>query len=89
MGKEKVNKKQVTTHGYWIQTYIPVFNTSYGERPTQDEAYFSTYEEALSELEHSKFMQPENIYEIKTIRIKDDDSSAPIGDPKRNFDNSD
>ena len=69
MEKERVNKKVVSTHKYWIQTYIPVFYD--GEVPEDDDAYYDSYENALSEMEQSEMMQPENIYVIKTVRIKD------------------
>ena len=49
MEKERVNKKVVSTHKYWIQTYIPVFYD--GEVPEDDDAYYDSYENALSEME--------------------------------------
>ena len=74
MEKEVINKKQVTTHRYWIQAYIPVFSNE--EMPEDEDAYYNTYEDALSEMEQSKFIQPENIYAIKTIRIKSKDENV-------------
>tara|TARA_Y100000296_G_C4971920_1_gene156320 strand:- start:162 stop:323 length:162 start_codon:yes stop_codon:yes gene_type:complete len=44
--------------------------------PEDEDAYYNTYEDALSEMEQSKFIQPENIYAIKTIRIKSKDENV-------------
>lgn len=50
---------------YYVQTWIPVY-----EKPPEDPDLLSeTYEEALAELNQAKLLQPENKYQIITIKV--------------------
>lgn len=51
---------------YYVQTWIPVY-----EKPPKDPYLLSeTYEEALADLNQAKLLQPENKYEIITIKVE-------------------
>ena len=52
---------------YYVQTWIPAY-----EKPPEDPSLLSeTYEEALAELNQAKLLQPENKYQIITIKVND------------------
>jgi len=65
MGERVVNKKKK----YWIMTYIPVFD--YPETPEDEDAYYSSKEEAESEIKQMEFLQPENLYFV--VEKEEDD----------------
>ena len=70
MGKRVKDKEKK----YWIMTYIPVFN--HPETPEDEDAYYSTKEEAESEMKQMEFLQPENLYFIVE---KEEDGSEEKG----------
>jgi len=60
---ERVEKpEKVPEKKYWILTYIPVFD--YPEEPEDEDAYYATKEEAMSEVRQAELMQPHNLYYI-------------------------
>ena len=76
---------------YFIQTWIPVWSLSpcdgAGDSgvpiPEEDpDAFFENIEDAKSEVDHNIFLQPENIYKIIKVELKDGklvDYSYPLG----------
>jgi len=52
---------------YYVQTWIPVFAD--GEVPDDDDAIYNEYEKALEDMEQRNFLQPENKYQIITIKV--------------------
>ena len=52
---------------YYVQIWIPVY-----EKTPKDPCLLSeTYEEALADLNQAKLLQPENKYEIITVKVED------------------